>query len=254
MSLLDRIKQRKSQKQQAPAGGQTEAAARLLAAKSGKASSVPTTPVSQEAERAVAAQTGQQLGDLAQQGRMESLGISGAQEAQAAKELEAGTRLAVGKEELSSQRSQALAEMSQELRLAGEKLGLSKEEADVQAQLFETRLNSQKYIRDLKQDGMLDRAFSAKESRSELLKMQLGEDMTNFLTKLGFEKELFKEDVDWEKIMKEVKMEREIADKRSAWQQQRTSAIFGGMGSAGGVAASKWSASDSDTTDRTKKD
>ena len=236
-NLLEKLKQRKSQQQQAPALGQTEAASKLLAAKSGKAPTGPTTPIDTEMERAVAGQTQQQLSDISQQGRIESAEIAGRQEQLVTAKQQGETKVAVGKEALASERTKALADMRQQLSVSFAELGLDKERADMESRVFAKRMQSDEYIRDLVNDRTLDRAFTEGDRRTNLLEMQLGEDLITFFQEMGFTEKMIRSDVDWESEMQKLKSEHMVnmAEKTLKGQTQR--AIFEGAGEIGGKMA-----------------
>jgi hypothetical protein len=237
MALLDKIKQRQQQPQQIPVGGQTEAAAKLLAAKTGKAQVAPQAPISTEQETAAQQATQAQLGQVAQQGQMKALG-AGIQEEQQQQQFKANQDLlALQGKTSASDRKQKLASMTQNYQQSLEQLGLDKESANMNANLFEMRMSSQKYLDNLTRDRTLDRAFTAADRRSELLKMQLDEDFDLRAVGRKNQEVLLDKELDWnEKIATiDIDSAMRMAEQAIAAENQRaiweggTEAVKGGL-------------------------
>jgi len=233
-SLLDKLRQQQSSQSIAAAPlGATEAAAKLLAAKTGKAQVGPIQPISIEAERAAQAQTTSQLGQVAQQGQVAGAIQGVQQEGQQQEFNQAKDRIQLQYTDLSSTEQQQLLDIDQKARHAAEKLGLDKETAAQDARLFTRRLKDKKYTDKLEQDGALKRAFSTKDQQKELTKLQLGSELSNLLAKLGFESLLAADSRVWQEKMKMLdaksKYDLAVAAIKAEGKRQMVNSFTGGV-------------------------
>ena len=222
MSLLQKIRQRKRQPAEAPAPA-TEDVAKLVAAKTGKASTGPAAPISTQAPRAATQAAEAQVDELQRQQVVQAAEATGKEEAIKQQQRMQEAEIELGEEKLASKKRQAMADIQQNLNQSFEKLGLSKEQAAMESRLFERRMQDQKYLDQLKKDSTLERAFKTKNRREALLQAQLGDEMYSLMQKLANKKELSKLQSEYTEILSSINAESvlDAADIAAKGEQKR---------------------------------
>jgi hypothetical protein len=231
MALLDKInQQRQAQPQQQL--GQTEAVNKLLQAKSGKAATTGA-PVDTTAEAALADQVRGEQRAMSQAAALE--GVQAAQQSAgiAQQAGQAADNLQMAKKSMEANRDRILADLQMRAAQEAEKLGLNKQEAAMQARLFEKRLTNEKYLQELAQEGNIKRLKDERSFRLAMQEQIFGRDLALMLDGQEFQGALNMGNRDFQEWLNTISLKDAWKLTTAAIKQQTTaqtmSAFTGGL-------------------------
>ena len=226
-SILERLRTRPKAKQAAPVQ-ETQAASRLLQAKTGTAEQAPAAPVGAEQERLIATATQMELSDVAQQQQMaqaqQQVQAAGMEQQAAAQRQQ----VALGQQELTQQRQLAVEGLKRAYEQELEKLGLDKRRAGVESLIFERKLESQEYIRDLQQNAALERAYDESVFKQKAMETALGEDLFLLLNSQKYQALLADDQRSWAEKMGVLDLNSAMEIANTAIKAENTKAIYEG--------------------------
>ena len=200
-TLLEKLKQRQTQAATVtPEMGQTEAAAKLLQAKTGKAST-SIAPVSIEQERAVASDVKAAAQPLVQGAALQNIQTTQAQEAISRGEQQQVAQIDQAGREVDSKKAQEIASITQRVQQEADKLGVNKEQAQSEARLFSKRLNTESYIQKLQSEATLNRLDDAAKFEEYIARQTFGNSVSDLLLSQEYSDILAKSGRSWDEKM-----------------------------------------------------
>lgn len=197
-TLLDVIQKQK--KDPAVGGGQAEATASLLRAKSGKAGGTGSTPkmsTLQESQAVTANQAAQ--GELAQQAQTTELGLQQKEAGIKQQESQEIAKLTEKSKDIVAAGQRQTAALLGQLARGNKKIESSREISDIEKAGFMVRLDNEKYVDQLNNEAALegledDLQFKNALARSEFAgSIQLARDEAKFLEQLNMDYNEFEE-------------------------------------------------------------
>jgi len=234
-TLLEKLKNRQVNTATVqPIVGETEAAAKLLQAKTGKAAPIGQ-PIGIEGERAARQQIQAQVQPLQQAATLQAV-QTGQQTEQIAKEQATQTaQIGQAGRELESKKEQQIKNIEQLAANEADKLKVNKEQAQSEARLFAKRMSSEKYVQDLQKEATLNR-LTDKTSFDEYITSQTFGNAISDLFKNQEYEQIFQDNsrswnermaaLDVESLLDLAKLEASTAAQRQQWE------AIGGVGTA----------------------
>jgi hypothetical protein len=206
-TLLEKLKQRQTQAATVtPEMGQTEAAAKLLQAKTGKAST-SIAPVSIEQERAVASDVKAAAQPLVQGAALQNIQTTQAQEAISRGEQQQVAQIDQAGREVDSKKAQEIASITQRVQQEADKLGVNKEQAQSEARLFSKRLNTESYIQKIQSEATLNRLDDQVKFDEYVARQTFGNSVSDLLLSQKYSEIMLREDRDWDEKMAQLSID-----------------------------------------------
>lgn len=230
-SLLDTIKKNLASsgtQQSAPVAGQTDRAAGLLRQKAtGKAQTTTGPALSNIGEQAVAAQAGQGLAQVQQQGKLAAMDLGQRARSQTQQTEQAQTQLTQQRQSAENDFSRRATKISKELARKRGELDYQKDGAKLEELGFNLALQDQQYLHELQLEGRKNRLTNDLSFEYQLQKTIFGDMQELFGDKLSLQGMLAMNDREFETQLARLG----IKDAKKAWELEKetakTKALYG---------------------------